>query len=228
MAFGVVTAGGKGSRLGLDSPKLEVPVLGIPLILYSLRAFEDSGSIEMVVLAVPPERVDAWSVQRLRGEGVTKVARTIAGGATRQESVRLALATLPAGGGTVVIHDGARPCVTPALIEAVSDVPDGAAGVITAIPVTDTIKEVDSGSVVRTLERERLASVQTPQSFPLDEIRRAHEAALAHGFEGTDDASLVEWAGGTVKVVGGSRDNIKVTYAEDVARAEWIIGRRTT
>lgn len=222
-----MTAGGEGSRLGLDAPKLEVTVLGTPLILYPLRAFEDANSIELVVLTVPPERVDAWSVERLRREGIAKVVRTIAGGATRQESVRLALAELPAGAGTVVIHDGARPCVTPSLIEGVSVVPEGVAGVIAAVPVTDTVKEVDSGSVVKTLPRETLASVQTPQAFSLEDIRRAHEDASSSGFEGTDDASLIEWAGGKVLVVEGSRDNIKVTYYEDIARVEEILGRST-
>lgn len=114
------------------------------------------------------------------------------------------------------------------MIDVACDIPDGADGLITASGVIDTIKVVDGGFVVSTLERDRLVAVQTPQAFRLEALRKAHRAAEAEGYQGTDDAALVERIGGKVAIIQGSRDNIKVTYPEDLARAKAIIIKRST
>jgi len=223
VVIGIVTAGGSGRRLGGGVPKLEVEVLGRPLLIHTLEAFQLAGSIEQIIVTVPPERLAHWTAARLRQEGIDKAMATVAGGATRQESVYLALEEIPHGVGTVVVHDGARPLVTPELIDAVSVVPGGVDGVITAVAVSDTVKEVESGLVMGTVDRERLIAVQTPQAFPLEVLRKAHRRALKDRFRGTDDAILVERLGGKVMVVEGSRENIKVTFPEDLERARSIL-----
>ena len=227
MATGIITAAGAGSRLEQGTPKLEAELLGRPIVMYSLLAFEEARSIDEIILVVPAERLEEWLPVRLREMGIEKAASTIAGGDTRQESVRLALEITGDEIGTVVVHDGARPLVTPGMIDSVSAVPAGFDGVVVVVPVTDTIKEVDAGVVVRTPDRRLLVAVQTPQAFDLEKLRLAHSAAKADGFAGTDDAVLVERMGGNVMVVPGSRENIKVTYPEDLARARDIILSRS-
>lgn len=226
MVFGIVTAGGVGTRLLATVPKLEVEILGRPMLFYALEAFERCSRVDRVVVTVPPERIDHWALDRFREEGLEKVVACVGGGATRQESVSLALEELPGDGGAVVVHDAARPMVTPAMIDAVSVIPEGAEGVITVIRVTDTIKEVEGGTVTQTLDRERLVAIQTPQCFPLSVLRSAHTRASLDGFTGTDDAQLVERIGGRIRVMDGSRDNFKVTFPEDVERAETAIKAR--
>jgi 2-C-methyl-D-erythritol 4-phosphate cytidylyltransferase len=227
VAFAIVAAGGRGSRLGSPVPKFELELHGKPLLLYSLEAFQAATGIEAIILVVPPERLDAWAVGELKGRGISKALAVAAGGATRQESVRHGLESIQEQRGIVVVHDAARPLVTPESIQRVCLVPDGVDGVITAAPVTDTIKSVEEGTVKRTLDRETLVAVQTPQAFRLEVLRSAHQAALREGFEGTDDAVLVERAGGRVSVVEGSRENIKVTFVEDLALADAVIGGRS-
>ncbi|MDD5748789.1 MAG: 2-C-methyl-D-erythritol 4-phosphate cytidylyltransferase [Actinomycetota bacterium] len=225
MPCGVVVAAGAGERLGAGIFKLEVEILGNPLVFYSLKALDECRFISSIILVVPGERVSFWTTQRIREMGIGKIERVVEGGHTRQESVRNGIQSIE-GADVVVIHDGARPCVTPSMIDGVIDIPDGADGVLLAVGVTDTIKEVESGRVKSTLERETLFQAQTPQAFHLDILKDAHEHALKNGFSGTDDASLVERIGGVVLVREGSRENIKVTYSEDLKLAEDILSRR--
>ena len=227
MAFAIIAAGGRGSRLGAEVPKFELELGGKPLLAYSLEAFQAAPSIETIVLVVPPDRLQTWASSRLRELGVSKPVVTVAGGATRRRSVGLGLQALAAESGVVLVHDAARPLVTGDLVENACHVPEGADGVVTAIAVTDTVKEVDSAVVTATLDRERLAAVQTPQGFRIEALRDAHAAAERDGFEGTDDASLVERLGGRVLVIEGSRDNFKVTYGEDLVRARAVLLERS-
>lgn len=221
-----MTAGGAGSRAGTPLPKLELPLLGRPLVYYALLAFEQAVSIERVILVVPAERLGAWGPDRLAREGLAKVTATLAGGDTRQQSVRNAIDAIPERRGTVVIHDGARPLVTAGLIDSVADIPDQVDGLIAAVPVTDTIKVVDVARVTGTPDRSSLVAVQTPQAFRLEVLRASHQQASSDGFVATDDSALVERWGGTVQVVAGDRENLKVTYPEDVKRAEEILMAR--
>ena len=200
---GIVPAGGSGERLGADRPKAFVVCAGRPLIDWSLEVLEDV--CDRVVVAAPQDWLrDGW----------------VEGGPSRSASVRNALAAAPEAR-TVVVHDAARPLVTRELVEACVGALMGVDGAIAAAPVTDTVKEAyPDGTVLRTLDRSRLWAVQTPQVFRAESLRRAldvDDAALAAA---TDDASLVEAAGGTIRLVEAPPGNFKVTTKGDLARAE--------
>ena len=156
---------------------------------------------DRVVVAVPPDRADPPDL--------------VAGGATRTESVRNALDAAPEAS-VVVVHDAARPLVTVDLVRRCLDALDGCDGVIAAVPVTDTVKEVEEGTIVRTPDRARLWAAQTPQVFRAEALRHA-------AGEATDDASLVEAMGGRVRVVEGTRENFKVTTPLDARVAEMLL-----
>jgi 2-C-methyl-D-erythritol 4-phosphate cytidylyltransferase len=226
MAFSIIAAGGSGDRMGAGGAKFAEPLLGRAMVSYSLDAFENAPSIESVILVVPAAFVERWSAESLRGSGFSKAAATVAGGETRQQSVWLGLQAIGSPDGIVVVHDAARPMVTPELIESVAAMPEGMDGLITAVPVTDTIKRVEASSVSATVERAGLFSVQTPQGFLLGPLLEAHGEAAGAGFEATDDSALIEWRGGRVGVVNGSRENIKVTYPADLLMAEAVLGGR--
>jgi 2-C-methyl-D-erythritol 4-phosphate cytidylyltransferase len=200
---GIVPAGGSGERLGADRPKAFVVCAGRPLIEWSLEVLE--AVCDRVVVAAPAEWLrDGW----------------VEGGPSRSASVRNALAAAPEAR-TAVVHDAARPLVTRDLVEACVGALMGADGAIAATRVVDTVKEAyPDATVLRTLDRSRLWAVQTPQVFRADSLRRAldvDDAALAAA---TDDAALVEAAGGTVRLVEAPPENFKVTTEADLARAE--------
>jgi 2-C-methyl-D-erythritol 4-phosphate cytidylyltransferase len=197
---GIIPAAGAGERLGADVPKAFAVLGGRPMVEWSLDVLRDV--CDRVVVAVPPDRAEPPDF--------------VAGGATRSESVRNALAAA-AEASVVVVHDAARPLVTVALVRRCIDALAGVDGVIAAIPVNDTVKEVEDEHVLRTPDRRRLWAAQTPQVFRADVLRRAA------GAEGTDDASLVEAIGGRVRVVQGAPENFKVTTPLDVRVAEMLL-----
>jgi 2-C-methyl-D-erythritol 4-phosphate cytidylyltransferase len=200
---GIVPAGGSGERLGADRPKAFVVCAGRPLVDWSLEVLEQV--CDRVVVAAPAAELRPGWVE---------------GGPSRSASVRNALAAAP-DARTVVVHDAARPFVTVELVRACLDALLGVDGAIAAAPVTDTIKEAyPDGTVLRTVERSRLWAVQTPQVFRAESLRRALDVDDATLAAATDDASLVEETGGTVRVVEAPVENFKVTSAADLARAE--------
>jgi 2-C-methyl-D-erythritol 4-phosphate cytidylyltransferase len=186
-------------------PKAFIRCAGRELWEWSAEVL--ASACDRVLFAVPADRADGHD--------------RVAGGATRSESVRNAMAVAP-DAGIVVIHDAARPFATAELVrECIRVVEAGADGAIAASPVTDTIKEADTdGRVTRTLDRSRLWSIQTPQAFRADVLRRALEGDVASA---TDDASLVEAIGGDVRIVEAPASNFKVTWPEDLARAESLL-----
>jgi 2-C-methyl-D-erythritol 4-phosphate cytidylyltransferase len=205
-----------GERLGSEGPKALVVVAGRPMLEWSLEALRAVPAIERIVVALPP----GFEAP----EGVVAVE----GGAERSHSVRNALAAAGEGGDVVLVHDAARPLVTPELMERCLAAVEGADAAIAAAPVTDTTKEAGPDHVVaRTLDRSRLWAVQTPQVFR----REALEAAMAQPDDvlaaATDDASLVEAAGGRVRVVEAPRENLKVTTPVDLRVAELLLKERT-
>jgi 2-C-methyl-D-erythritol 4-phosphate cytidylyltransferase len=175
-----------------------------------------------VVVVVPPDAV-ADAVSLVGDHPDVAVAE---GGSTRQGSVgrglTAALEEAP-GRDRVVVHDAARPLVRPHDVARVLAGLDGADGAIAAVPVHDTLKRVEDGRIVATVERDGLWRAQTPQAFMLDVLAGAHARAAAEGFEATDDAQLLERYGGVVKVVPGRADNIKITWPEDFAVAEAML-----
>jgi 2-C-methyl-D-erythritol 4-phosphate cytidylyltransferase len=215
IAVALVVAAGRGERLGFSEPKALVPVGGVPMLEWSVRALQSVSTIAEIVVALPP--------------GVPPPAgcRGVVGGSTRTASVQAAFAAASADGDPVLIHDAARPLVTVELIEAVLAGIDGVDAAIAAAPTSDTIKECDdSGLVLRTLDRSRLWAVQTPQVFTRSALERALEAPEEVRAAATDEASLVERRGGSVRVVAAPAENFKVTTRRDLVLAEQLLGQR--
>jgi len=187
--------------------------------------------VGLVVVAAPQAELAAVRSLLSPAVGDTELL-VVAGGRTRQESVSLALAVLPADVDVVLVHDAARPLAPAELADAVSAaVRAGADAVVPGIPVADTVKQVDTaGRVERTLDRSRLRAVQTPQGFAREVLVAAHRAAADAAADeseaATDDAGLVERIGGTVLVVGGSEEAFKVTRPIDLVLAEAVLARR--
>jgi len=203
----IVVAAGRGERFG--GPKQLADLGGVRVIDLALDAARAAG--DGVVVVVPPEGT-AWG---LVADAV------VVGGATRSASVRRGLEAVPADAGVVLVHDAARPLATPALYaRVVAAVRAGAEGVVPAVAVVDTVRSLDGAPV----DRDRLRSVQTPQGFPAAVLRRVH----ATGGDATDDAGLVEAAGGRIALVEGERANLKITEAADLAVASALRGARTT
>jgi len=200
--WAVVVAGGTGTRFG--APKQFADLAGRPLVAWSLAAARQA--CHGIVLVLPPgTSPHTWDADAV-----------VTGGATRSQSVRAGLAAVPETADIIAVHDAARPLARPALWEAVLDaVAAGADGAIPAAPITDTVKEVSLDGHLVTLDRSRLVAVQTPQAFRAAVLRRAHLAAA----DSTDDAALVEAAGGHVVLVDGPPDNLKVTSPLDLVVA---------
>lgn len=216
----VVTAAGQSRRMG-GGNKLLLPLRGVPLLVHTVRRFQEYPAVAEIVVSAPPGQEDDYR-RLFRQHGLDKVERVVTGGAERQDSIFEALKALqPEPGDLVAVHDGARPLVTAALLQRLCEGLMGWDGAVPGVPVKDTIKRVGSGGeVLETLTRAELVAVQTPQVFWTGALRHAYEQALDRGHVGTDDASLVEWAGGRVRVVEGDYRNLKITTAEDLVMAE--------
>lgn len=211
-AGAVVVAAGAGTRLAGPLRKPFLPLGGQAIVERALWAFQACDRVSAVVVAVAPD-----DLERARRLVVGKVSAVVAGGATRRASVAAGLEALPPGG-WVIVHDGVRPFVSPALIERVLDAAGPAGAATAGLPVADTLKAVDGDQVRRTVDRRDLYAVQTPQAFRTDLLREAHRRAPADAAV-TDDAELVERIGGTVVVVPGDPVNVKITTPEDYALA---------
>ncbi|MEV7414625.1 2-C-methyl-D-erythritol 4-phosphate cytidylyltransferase [Streptomyces sp. NPDC089919] len=230
----VIPAAGRGVRLGAGVPKALRTLGGTPMLIHAVRAMARSRAVSVVVVVAPPDGADG--VRNLLAEHAlpekTEIL-VVPGGETRQESVRLGLAALPGDVTDVLVHDAARPLVPVDTVEAVVDaVRAGAPAVVPALPVTDTVKEVEprpAGQpepVVATPERARLRAVQTPQGFDLETLLRAHEETAVDGEGATDDAGMVEALGVTVLLVPGHEEAFKVTRPLDLVLAEAVLARR--
>ena len=216
----IIAAAGRGRRFG-EGDKLFAPLAGRPLIAHTLMAFEVCQAVDTVVLVLAEENLER-GCQLVDGAGFDKVAVICAGGPRRQDSVRLGLEALPECR-WVVVHDGARPLVTAALIEAGLAAAAETGAAIAAVPLADTLKEAaEDGLIRRTLDRRNLWAAQTPQVFDYDLLREAHRFAQE---EVTDDAALIEVLGKRVKVFPGSPGNLKVTTTADLELAEALLER---
>lgn len=218
----VLVAAGQGTRLG-GVPKQYRLVGGVPVLLRALRPFAGHPEVSELVVVLPA--ADAAHppefLQAVQGGSLTLVA----GGAERADSVAAGLAALGPECRVVLVHDAARPFVRREVIDAVVRHARAGEGAIAALPLGDTLKEADPADptrIARTVPRDRLWRAQTPQGFPRDVLERAHRAAREAGLPATDDAMLVEACGGTVRLVPGGADNLKITTAEDLALAELI------
>ncbi|MGH3666594.1 MAG: 2-C-methyl-D-erythritol 4-phosphate cytidylyltransferase [Egibacteraceae bacterium] len=221
----IVVAAGSGERLAAGTPKALVAVAGAPMLVHSVRAFVQSESISDVVVVLPPG-ADFDHIRPLLRQVGAPDAALLEGGATRQESVSRGLEASPPRTGLIAIHDAARPLVSARLIDrtVAALVPPWDA-VAPGIPVADTLKLVDHTrqAVLRTVDRQGLWQVQTPQVFARITLERVHARIAPAADAATDDLSLVERAGGRVRLIEGERRNLKVTVPEDLVLAEQLL-----
>ncbi|WP_087009532.1 2-C-methyl-D-erythritol 4-phosphate cytidylyltransferase [Gulosibacter sp. 10] len=227
----VIVAAGSGTRLGLGRPKAFAELGGEPMLAHALRGLLGLPGRVAAAVVVPPEEGYARQAERLAAEALAPLgsrlvsAAAVPGGASRHASVRAGLEALPADCDVLLVHDAARPFASGGLFAAVAGaVRATGGGVVPGLPVTDTVKRVDgAGLVERTVDREALRAVQTPQGFPSDALRDAYRRAPA---EATDDAGIFAAAGGRVEVVPGEDAAFKITSPADLERAGRILAER--
>lgn len=208
----IIVAAGRGKRLGSSLPKQFLKVRGRTILEMSVEAFEQNKYIDEIFVAA---NADYCELTEKLCRGFSKLKKIVAGGAERQDSVRAALDCLRGENGIVLVHDAARPFVSEAVINAVIEGTADFGAAIPTVPAKDTIRQVD-GTGSRTLQRETLACVQTPQGFRISLLKHAFEKAQAQGVLGTDDASLVERMGINISMVQGEDANRKITTREDL------------
>lgn len=225
MVGAVIVGAGEGKRMGATARKQFVKIGGRPIIAYTLDVFEKTPLVDHMVIVVPRDAID-WVREEIVGEyGYKKVHAIVYGGETRQESVANGLKALKPGTKKVLIHDAVRPLVSETLIRRVLDASEKTGAAITAVPAKDTVKRVESGDIVGTLDKRLLWLAQTPQSFNYDIIVNAHAKSQGQSLDATDDAALVEAAGVKVAVAVGSYSNLKMTSPEDLPMFEYFLGQ---
>lgn len=222
----LIMAAGTGERFESKTPKKFYPLLDRPMIVWTVERFAVHAGVDSITIVVTPgEESQVASV--LDEHGVPGNFSVVAGGETRQESVRLGLESLPPEGDVVLIHDAGRPCLTPLLIDRTLDVLKSHPAVVPVVPAVDTLVRVDDdGRVEAVVDRTHIAGVQTPQGFHRELIVRAHTAALETGSVVSDDGSLVLAVGEEVRTIPGEGTNIKITYIEDAVIAEAVLSRQ--
>jgi 2-C-methyl-D-erythritol 4-phosphate cytidylyltransferase len=224
MNVAIVVAAGKGTRLGGDRPKQFLELEGIPVIIHTLRQFDLCREIDQVIVVLSDAETEPFPAFA-KTFGLQKPLRAVAGGATRAQSVRRGLAVIGEAE-IVAVHDGVRPFVAPEEIDHVVAVARFNHAAILVAPVSDTIKEIKDGRIVRTFARSELRRALTPQCFHFDILKRAYDQLVeveAEGVEVTDDCQLVERLGIEIVAVEGSARNIKITREEDLALAEALL-----
>lgn len=227
----LIVAAGRGLRAGAEAPKQYRRLGGRPVLCRALAPFLADSRIEPVLVVIGAEDSSRYreAIAHLAGADRARLLPPVTGGESRQDSVRHGLLALAAAGfdGAVLVHDAARPLVSPALVErAIAACPDHLAA-IPALPVTDTVKRIDAaGRIVETPPRAELVAVQTPQAFAFKALLAAHEAACAAGASGfTDDSAIMEWAGHAVATFAGDPMNLKLTHPADFEAAEARLGQ---
>lgn len=223
----IIPAAGSGRRMGPGVWKPLLPLGGVPILARAMLPFQRLPEVKEILPVVPERMMDLCLADVVEAFRVTKVKRLAPGGKERQDSVFKGLDLLGEGFDLILIHDGVRPLVSEGFIRNLIAELKGCDAVVPALRVFDTLKEVNpEGWVVRTVDRQNLWLIQTPQVFRPDVLRKAHLSAGAAGRYGTDDGTLVEWIGGKVKAVPGDPSNLKITTPEDLRLAEILIQRR--
>ncbi len=221
----VIPAAGSGTRMGSARSKQFIDLCGKPMLAVTLERFQKCDLVGGMVVVVSEHHV-AYCEREIVGRfELSKVARVIAGGERRQESVRKGIEAVSDSSTWILVHDGVRPLVTAELIERVIRAAQRYRAVIPGIPVKDTLKKIDDhGRVVNTVERRALWAIQTPQIFRREDIQMAHRKAVEEGWEGaTDDAFLIEKIGIPVEVIEGEETNIKITTLKDLELARFLL-----
>jgi 2-C-methyl-D-erythritol 4-phosphate cytidylyltransferase len=227
MNIAIIAAAGAGTRMASDRPKQFLLLAGTPVIIHTLKRFEECEDIHEIVVVLPA--VESAGFVSLAGKfGLRKLARVVPGGATRADSVKRGLLSIRSATAEIIaVHDGVRPFVT---VEEISTTvaaakSDGAA--ILAVPVTDTIKAVNDQQVVKTLDRSGLRRALTPQCFRYELLREAYQRADVNDPSLTDESALVERLGGRVSIIEGNARNIKITTPGDLLIAEAFLNEST-
>ena len=219
----IIAAAGNGTRMKSKISKQFIKLDHVAVLARTLFVFEKSSEIDEIIIAT--RSTDIGAVEKLVEEfDIKKVKAVVCGGNTRQATIYRALAAV--SGGLVLIHDGARPFVTVEQIDEVaSELYENDAAAL-GIPVTDTLKLIKDNYITDTVDRSSLVSIQTPQGFKTEIIRRAHEEAIKNGLSVTDDCALCEKIGVKIKVVTGSAANIKITTSDDLIIAESLLKKK--
>jgi 2-C-methyl-D-erythritol 4-phosphate cytidylyltransferase len=219
----VIPAAGQGKRMKAGKNKLFIELSGIPIIVYTLRVFEEDPDCRGIILSINPAEKDYFN-QLIAAYGLKKIKKLVMGGKERQQSVYNGLQH--AEEDIVLVHDGARPFINLGQISELTAAASLHGGAVIAVPVKDTIKKAANKKVLETVERSSLWAVQTPQAFRVSILKRAYEQAEAEAFLGTDDASLLERINEQVVIIEGNYDNIKITTQEDLYFAEAILHKQ--
>ena len=213
----IIAAGGRGRRFGSDIPKQYLSIGGEPVILRTLRAFQEADGIDHIFISADSEHT-GYCRKLAADSGISKVRDVVCGGAERQDSVYCSLVRIKQlcpEVSYVLVHDAARPFVTGRIISDVIETAAESGAAIACVAMKDSLRETD-GTTSRCVDRNRFRSVQTPQGFDMELLTRAYDKAREDGWQGTDDASLVERLGHEITLVDGDYSNIKITTKEDL------------
>jgi 2-C-methyl-D-erythritol 4-phosphate cytidylyltransferase len=222
--WAIIVAAGQGRRMEDPVRKQYQEVAGLPVITHTLSVFDTCTVIDEIVLCVPRQDIDFCREELIKPACPTKNITLVAGGNSRQESVFNGLQAIDSNDGIIVIHDGVRPFITSDQITACVEGAVNHGACILGIPAFDTLKRVkENDSIIETVDREGIWMAQTPQAFRFNLINRAHRQAREKGHRATDDASLLERIGVDVKIIPGSRINLKITDQDDLQLARILL-----
>jgi 2-C-methyl-D-erythritol 4-phosphate cytidylyltransferase len=220
----IIPAAGSGTRFGAPLPKQFIPLLDVPILIRTLRAIEQASAVQNIIIAASPD-FHSFIADLAREYGIMKIAAIIEGGKERQDSIFNALQTsICASSDIILVHDAVRPFITPDFVESIIEAAWKHGAVVPGLVPKETIKECDEAGLVQTThERSRLRAIQTPQGFRRELLTEAYSKARQQGFLGTDDASVVEFAGIPVHIIAGREENIKITTPLDFRWAEFLL-----
>lgn len=219
----IIATTGKGRRFG-NEKKNYIALSGKPVVARTIQAFNDCPLIDNIIVVVSAGDIETCLAEIVDKYNLEKVTKIIEGGQERQDSVKKGFDAIKSDSTIVLIHDGGRPLVSNKIIEDTVNETIKSGAAITAVPVKDTIKEVAGNKVVKTVPRDSLISVQTPQGFKVEILKEAYEKSSNN--KATDESMIVEEAGFSVSIIEGSYENIKITTPEDLLFAEEIINKR--
>ncbi len=225
-ADAVIVAAGRGKRFGSKLPKQFLTVAGKPVLAWSIAAFQHHPRIQRIVVVGPEEWLTFIATEIVDTYGFDRVSSIVKGGQLRQDSVLAGLSALDSQHGAVLVHDAARPLLSANLIDRVLNGLSEAEACIPGIPVIDTVKAVHDGWVEKTLERDQLRLIQTPQAFSASKLLHVLQQASKQGITGTDEAALIEHFGGRVRCVEGEPTNLKITSQLDLKIVEQLLEER--